>query len=127
MMPRPGAAKSVVPKNGIGIAFWIAGVPGNAVIVKVKAPSAIAGGISRCGTFAWRKSACGHGKYGEGDHEEAHAAVGEQGAGQHHRHHGARLAQRVDVMVRAIESAAPLSSISLPNTAPSRNSGKNCR
>ena len=27
-MPRPGAANGVVPKNGIGIAFWIAGVPG---------------------------------------------------------------------------------------------------
>ena len=25
---RPGAAKVLVPKNGIGIAFWIAGVPG---------------------------------------------------------------------------------------------------
>ena len=24
MMPRPGAANGVVPKNGIGIAFWIA-------------------------------------------------------------------------------------------------------
>ena len=32
--PSPGAAKAVVPKNGIGIAFWIAGVPGNADIVK---------------------------------------------------------------------------------------------
>lgn len=33
MMPRPGAAKGVVPKNGIGMAFWMAGVPGSAVIV----------------------------------------------------------------------------------------------
>ena len=45
--PSPGAAKGVVPKKGIGIAFWIAGVPGSAVIVKVKAPSAIVAGISR--------------------------------------------------------------------------------
>ena len=34
-MPSPGAANGVVPKNGIGIAFWIAGVPGIAVMVKV--------------------------------------------------------------------------------------------
>jgi len=34
-------------KNGIGIAFWIAGVPGIADIVKVEVPSAMAAGISR--------------------------------------------------------------------------------
>jgi hypothetical protein len=49
MIPRPGAAKGVVPKNGMGIAFWIAGVPGRADIVKVKVPSAIAGGTRRRG------------------------------------------------------------------------------
>ena len=58
IMPRPGAAKGVVPKNGIGIAFWIAGVPGNADIVKVEVPSAIAAGISRRGMSAARNSAC---------------------------------------------------------------------
>ena len=47
--PMPGAAKGVVPKNGIGIAFWIAGVPGIAVIVNVVVPSAIAAGINRRG------------------------------------------------------------------------------
>ena len=56
-MPRPGAAKGVVPKNGIGIAFWIAGVPGIADMVKVEVPSAIAAGIRRRGTPAWRNSA----------------------------------------------------------------------
>jgi hypothetical protein len=45
--PRPGAANGLVPKNGIGIAFWIAGVPGIADIVKVEVPSAMAAGISR--------------------------------------------------------------------------------
>jgi hypothetical protein len=40
MMPSPGAAKGVVPKKGIGIAFWTAGVPGSAVMMKVKAPRA---------------------------------------------------------------------------------------
>ena len=56
-IPIPGAAKGVVPKKGIGITFWIAGVPGSAVMVKVKAPSAMAAGISRLGTPASRKSA----------------------------------------------------------------------
>ena len=50
--PRPGAAKGLVPKNGIGIAFWIAGVPGIADIVKVDVPSAMAAGIMRCGMLA---------------------------------------------------------------------------
>ncbi len=56
MMPRPGAANGVVPKNGIGIAFCTAGVPGKAVIVKVMEPSAIAAGISRRGISASRNS-----------------------------------------------------------------------
>ena len=34
---------------GIGIAFWMDGAPGRAVIVKVAAPSAIAPGMSRFG------------------------------------------------------------------------------
>ena len=57
MMPRPGAAKGVVPKKGIGMAFWIAGVPGKADIVKVEVPSAIAAGRSRRGMPPARKSA----------------------------------------------------------------------
>ena len=55
-MPMPGAANGVVPKNGIGIAFCTAGVPGNAVIVKVDVPSAIAAGIRRRGISAPRNS-----------------------------------------------------------------------
>ena len=54
MMPSPGAAKGVVPKNGIGIAFWIDGVPGSAVIVNVNEPSPIAAGMKRLGTSASR-------------------------------------------------------------------------
>ena len=57
-MPRPGAANGVVPKNGIGIAFWIAGVPGSADIVNVDVPSAIAAGISRRGISAARNNSC---------------------------------------------------------------------
>ena len=58
MMPRPGAAKGVVPKNGIGIAFWIAGVPGMADMVKVEVPSASAAGSSLRGTLPALNSAC---------------------------------------------------------------------
>ena len=58
MMPSPGAANGVVPKNGIGMAFWIAGEPGIAVMVKVKVPSAMVAGIRRRGMSASRNSAC---------------------------------------------------------------------
>jgi hypothetical protein len=57
MMPKPGAANGVVPKNGIGIAFCIAGVPGRADMVKVEVPSAIAAGINRRGMEADRNNA----------------------------------------------------------------------
>ncbi len=57
MTPSPGAANAVVPKNGMGMAFWIAGVPGNAVMVKENAPTAIAPGIRRLGISAPRNSA----------------------------------------------------------------------
>ena len=62
MMPRPGAANDVVLKNGIGMAFWIAGVPGRADIVKVKAPSASVPGIRRLGISAVRNNAAATGK-----------------------------------------------------------------
>lgn len=44
------------------MAFWIAGVPGRAVIVNVNEPSAIAPGMSRLGTSASRNSAAAIGK-----------------------------------------------------------------
>ena len=59
-MPRPGAANGVVPKNGIGIAFWMAGVPGSADMVKVEVPSAIAAGISRFGICGRSKQLMRH-------------------------------------------------------------------
>jgi len=52
MRPKPGAANTLVPKYGMGIAFWIAGEPGSAVIVKVNEPSAMVAGISRLGMLA---------------------------------------------------------------------------
>ena len=59
-MPRPGAANGVVPKNGIGIAFWIDGVPGKADMVKVEVPSMMAAGISRRGTAGRAKKLLRH-------------------------------------------------------------------
>ncbi len=56
-MPSPGAANAVVPKKGIGMAFGMAGVPGMADMVKVKAPAAMAPGIRRRGMPASRNSA----------------------------------------------------------------------
>lgn len=58
MIPSPGAANGVVPKKGIGMAFWTAGVPGIADIVKVMVPSATAPGVSRFGILAERKRPC---------------------------------------------------------------------
>ena len=59
--PKPGAAKGVVPKNGMGIAFWIEGVPGNADMVNVEVPSTIAAGIRWLGMLAALKSECAMG------------------------------------------------------------------
>ena len=56
MIPRPGAAKVVVPKKGMGMVFGMAGVPGRADMVKVELPSMIAAGISRRGMSAARNS-----------------------------------------------------------------------
>ena len=85
MIPSPGAANAVVPKNGMGMAFWIAGVPGRADMVKVKAPSAIVPGISRFGIFGVAKQRRGDRENGEGDDERRDAAVGQHRAAQHHR------------------------------------------
>jgi len=58
MIPRPGAANGLVPKNGIGIAFWMAGVPGNADIVKVEGAQSDRGRNQPLGISAARNTAC---------------------------------------------------------------------
>src|SRR5262249_17824285 len=90
-MPRPGAAKGVVPKNGIGVAFGIDGVPGSADMVKVEVPSTIAAGISRPGTPAARNSVCAIGA--STNKATNNAAVSDGGAGEHHCEHRAALAE----------------------------------
>ena len=103
--------------------FGMASVPGRADMVKVELPSTIAAGQQPARDVRGAEQPSGHGRQHEEGHEEADAAVGGAGAGQHH---GERRAPRFFVMKAAIVSTAPLSSISLPNNAPSRNSGRNC-
>ncbi|MNR25056.1 hypothetical protein D3C85_1421790 [compost metagenome] len=61
MIPKPGAANGVVEKNGMGMAFWTAGVPGKADIVNVDVPSSMAAGIRRTGMPAALNRACAMG------------------------------------------------------------------
>ena len=91
--PRPGAAKGVVPKKGIGMVFGIAGVPGSADMVKVELPTMTAAGISRRGMSAARNSAAAIGRQHEVGDEKADAAIGDDGAGQHHGQHRTLRAQ----------------------------------
>lgn len=60
-VPSTGAAQESVPKKAVGMMFWICGVPGRAIIVKVKAPSAMVPGINRLGMAAWRNSSAANG------------------------------------------------------------------
>ena len=60
-VPSTGAAQASVPKNVVGMMFWICGVPGSASMVKVKPPSASVPGISRLGMSAWRNISAANG------------------------------------------------------------------
>ena len=60
-VPSQGAAQALVPKNDVGMMFWICGVPGSESMVNVKAPSAIVPGIRRFGMSAWRNSSAANG------------------------------------------------------------------
>ncbi len=89
--PSPGAANGVVPKKGIGMVFWIEGVPGIADMVKVAVPSMIAAGISRRGIPAHAEQVLRHRRNDEKGHEQADAPVGDDRASEHHREdHAAR-------------------------------------
>ena len=59
--PSHGAAHVVVLKKVVGMMFWICGVPGNASIVKLNAPSAIVQGMSRFGISPWRNISAANG------------------------------------------------------------------
>jgi hypothetical protein len=74
--PSPGAANGVVPKNGVGIAFWIADLPGSIDMVKVEVPKAIAAGIRRRRIAADPEQCLRHRRHDEEGDEKADAAVG---------------------------------------------------
>ena len=113
------------PKNGIGIAFWIAGVPDSADIVKVDVPTPIAAGIRRRGMSAARKSSWAIGaRTKNATNRLTPPNVTSAPASTTAR--TARCAPSLSLIYWAIAETEPLSSISLPNTAPSRNRGKNC-
>jgi hypothetical protein len=76
--PSPGAANGAVPKNGIGLAFWIAGVPGSADMVEVDVPSAIAAGNQSTRNRRRAEARLRHGRQHEERDEQADAAVGDQ-------------------------------------------------
>ena len=95
MMPRPGAAKGVVPKNGMGMAFCRAGVPGSADMVKVMVPRATAAGTSRRGMSAALNRPLRHGNEDEEGDEQAHAAIGDDGPGESDRQDRPRRPERL--------------------------------
>ena len=89
MTPRPGAANGVVPKNGIGIVFWIEGVPGIADMVKVAVPSMIAAGMRRRGMFADAEERLRHRRDDKEGDEQADAAVGDDRPAENDRQNNA--------------------------------------
>ena len=123
MIPSPGAANAVVPKNGMGMAFWIAGVPGRADMVKVKAPSAIVPGIRRFGMSVLRNRAAAIGKTAKAT-TNADTPPYVSTAQQSTTETIARSGPNQALTDRAIDFAQPLSSISLPKMAPSMKQRK---
>ena len=91
--PRPGAAKGVVPKKGMGMVFWIDGVPGMADMVKVEVPSMIAAGIRRRGMAADAEEILRHRRDHEEGDEQADAAIGDDRSAQNDRENGALRAE----------------------------------
>jgi hypothetical protein len=93
-------------------------------MVKVKAPSAIVPGISRLGRSAWRNSAAAMGYTANATtNSETPPYVSTAQASTMAKM--ARCAPSQATMACAMTRAAPEASMSLPNTAPSKNSGKN--
>jgi hypothetical protein len=95
MTPRPGAAKGVVPKNGIGIAFWIAGVPGRADIVKVEVPSREGRRHQPVRNIRCPKQRLSHRRQHEKGDEEAHSPIGDERACEYTRQHRVARSQLI--------------------------------
>ncbi|MNT94876.1 hypothetical protein D3C72_2366460 [compost metagenome] len=60
-VPSTGAAQVSVPKNVVGMMFWICGVPGSASMVKLKPPTPSVAGIKRLGMLLWRNISAANG------------------------------------------------------------------
>ena len=103
--------------------FWICGVPGSESMVKVNAPSAMVPGMRRLGMLLGAEHFGGERIDREHHHEQRYAAIGQNRADQHDGEHGA-LGPTRPMTAATIDLEKPESSITLPNTAPSRNTGK---
>ena len=93
MMPRPGAANGVVPKKGMGIAFWSAGVPGRAGHGEGRRAERDRGRHQALCDVRRLEQGAGHRREDEEGDEQADAAVGHERTSQHDREHGAARAQ----------------------------------
>ena len=92
MMPSPGAANGVVPKNGIGIAFWIAGVPGQRRHGEGRGAEHDRRRHQPLRDGGRAEQRLRHRRQHEEGDEQADPAIGDQRAGQHHREHRAASA-----------------------------------
>ena len=92
-MPRPGAAKVVVPKNGIGIAFWIDGVPGQSRHGEGGGAESDRRRHQSARNAGDAKQRLRHRRENEERNEKADAAICDEGAGEHHGQDRAMAAQ----------------------------------
>ena len=94
MMPRPGAANGVVPKNGIGIAFWIDGRAGQRRHGEGRGAEHDRRRHQPARNGGGAKQRMRHRREDEEGDEQADAAIGDERAGQHHGENHAPLAER---------------------------------
>ena len=88
-MPRPGAANGVVPKNGMGIAFWIAGRSGQRGHRERRRAERDGGRHQAIRNVRRAEQRLRHRREHEEGDEQAHAAVGDERAREHDRQHRA--------------------------------------
>ena len=92
-MPRPGAANGDVPKNGIGIAVWIAGVPGSADMREGGGAQSDRRGNQAIGNVRGAEYSLRHRHEHEERDEQADATIGDERTGEHDRESGAARPQ----------------------------------
>ena len=92
-MPSPGAAKGVVPKNGIGIAFWIDGRAGERRHGEGRGAEHDRRRHQPAGDPGGAEQRLRHRSQNEEGDEQADAAIGDRGAGEHDGEHRAAFAE----------------------------------